>query len=82
MSDTRRFEKRARSSQPTGNFVPWRMCKPMEDESVRWECVDGRWVSITVGPRGKAFVKSSSGIEEYVDNYERALQYARTLRTL
>jgi hypothetical protein len=59
---------------------------PRDDESVRWECADGRWVSIGLAGGGKhaglAFVLHSGVLCEYVDSYEAALSLAEKWRTL
>ena len=52
-------------------------------EAVRWNGVDGRWVSVTVGRGpdiGTGMVRDSSGLCEFVDSYEGALQLARRWR--
>jgi hypothetical protein len=52
---------------------------------VRWESIDGRWVSIGLGDgerAGYGIVRSSSGACEWVDSYEGALALARQWRTL
>ncbi len=33
----------------TGAWVPWRLAAARPDESVRWECVDGSWVTVSLG---------------------------------
>jgi hypothetical protein len=69
----------------TGAFVPWRTVPPRYGEAVRWECVDGRWVSVTVGHGenvGSVIVRDSSGRCEWIDSYEGALELARHWRTI
>jgi hypothetical protein len=62
----------------------WRLVAAKAPESCRWECVDGRWVSLTLGQEdrvGMVAVKDSSGRSEFVDSYEGALQLAKAWRT-
>jgi hypothetical protein len=69
----------------TGSFAPWRTAPPQQGESVRWECVDGRWITIgldTGKHAGMAVVRNSAGMCEYVDSYEAALALARKWRTI
>jgi hypothetical protein len=71
--------------EPTGTFVPWRVTAPQPGESVRWSCVDGRWVSIGLGHdehAGEAIVRTSSGEVHYAESYEAALALAKQLRTV
>jgi len=93
--DRRLGEKRgARVSDPidgpppgpksvTGMYVPWRLVTAEAGESVRWLCVDGRWVSISLGQgdeAGKTIVASSEGKRTAVDDYESALDLAKSWR--
>jgi hypothetical protein len=67
----------------TGMYVPWRLGTPEEGESVRWTCVDGRWVSLALGhgaEAGKTIVLASEGRREVVDDYEGALTLAKSWR--
>ncbi|MCU1281690.1 MAG: hypothetical protein JWM53_5236 [bacterium] len=68
-----------------GTFLPWRPATPRDGESVRWQCVDGRWIAIGLasGKRaGLAFVLHSGVLCEYVDSYEAALALAKKWRTV
>jgi hypothetical protein len=67
----------------TGMYVPWRLGAPEPGESVRWVCVDGRWVSIALGQgaeSGRTIVTSCEGRREAVDDYESALKLAKSWR--
>ena len=64
-------------------YVPWRLSTAEPGESVRWQCVDGRWVAISLGQgddAGKTIVTSSEGQREMVDDYESALNLAKSWR--
>jgi hypothetical protein len=64
-------------------YVPWRLVAAEEGESVRWQCVDGRWVAISIGhdaEAGKTIVSSSEGKRRAVDDYESALSLAKSWR--
>ena len=68
-----------------GTMLAWRPASPRDDEWVRWECLDGRWISIGLasGEReGFAFVLHSGVLCEFVDSYEAALALATKWRTL
>ena len=74
-----------RAREPTATFILWSVTAPQEGESVRWQCVDGRWVSIGLGhgeQLGQAIVRVSTGEVRYTDSYEAALELAKTLRTV
>ena len=67
----------------TGMYVPWRLTTAEAGESVRWQCVDGRWVAISIGhgdEAGKTIVSSSEGKRRPVDDYESALALAKSWR--
>lgn len=67
----------------TGLYVPWRLSTAEPGESVRWQCVDGRWVAISLGQgadAGKTIVTSSEGQRETVADYESALKLAKSWR--
>jgi hypothetical protein len=67
----------------TADFIPWRTTRPQTGETVRWECVDGRWVAIALGHGasiGTVVVTDSSGRCESVDSYEGALDLAKHWR--
>jgi hypothetical protein len=67
----------------TGMYVPWRLSTAQAGESVRWVCVDGRWVSISLGQgeeAGRTVVCSSEGQRQLVDDYEGALKLAKSWR--
>jgi hypothetical protein len=61
----------------TGSFAPWRCVAARGGEAERWQCVDGRWISIALGDGaalGTVVVLDSSGRRESVDSYEDALR--------
>ena len=67
----------------TGMYVPWRLGTPGPGESVRWECVDGRWVAVGLGhgaEAGRTVVTSCEGRREVVGDYETALKLAKSWR--
>lgn len=69
---------------PAGVFIHWQLAPAQGEESVRWQCVDGRFVTITLGrdsEAGRAVVADSTGKRSVVDTYEEALTLARTWRT-
>jgi hypothetical protein len=69
----------------TGAYEIWSSVAPRGQESVRWECVDGRWVSVTLGTGafvGTAEVRDSAGVFERVDSYEEALSLASKWRAI
>ena len=69
--------------QWTGDIVLWRTVPAEPGESVRWQCVDGRWVSIAEGhgaTAGSFLVSDSSGRCEAVDNPDEALTLAKIWR--
>ena len=68
----------------TGRFVPWRTVTPQKGEAVRWQCVDGRTITVALGEdehAGMAKVTDPSGRCEYVDSFEAALELAQKWRT-
>jgi hypothetical protein len=70
-------------TQWTGDVILWRTVATQAGESIRWECVDGRWVSIAVGhgaTHGSMLVLDSSGRCEAVDTHDEALQLAKSWR--
>jgi hypothetical protein len=77
--------RRLSASSGTAMYLPWRPVTPRDGESVRWECVDGRWIAIglATGKRaGFAFVYHSGVLCEYVETYEQALALAKKWRTI
>jgi hypothetical protein len=75
----------AHLKDPKATMLPWRPATPRNGESVRWECVDGRWIAIGLGSgqrAGLAFVHHSGVLCEYVDTYEAALALAKKWRTI
>lgn len=75
---------RRRLSTPTGSFVRWRLATAKDGESVRWQNIDGRVVTISLGhdaESGKAIVADATGKRVVVDSYEGALELARSWRT-
>jgi hypothetical protein len=76
--------RRPSRKEDTGKYVPWRTAPVQDDESVRWECVDGRWITVTLGHdehAGQALVSSSSGLSQFVDSFDAALTLAKKWRT-
>ena len=72
------------STYDVETYVPWRLVTPRGDESCRWQCIDGRWVALTLGRDdeiGRVVVTDSRGRRELVDAYENALRLARHWRT-
>lgn len=68
----------------SGPLTAWRTVSPRDGEAVRWQCVDGRWVSVTLGHGasvGTVLVLDSSGRCESVDTSEDALGLAKSWRT-
>jgi hypothetical protein len=64
--------------------VRWRLVPAKAPESCRWQCVDGRWVSLTLGDGGQVgmvAVRDSDGRAELIDTYEGALELAKAWRT-
>jgi hypothetical protein len=64
--------------------VRWHAAAPRDNESVRWQSVDERWVAIALGEGdelGRAVVTSSEGQRVVVDSYEDALVVAETWRS-
>jgi hypothetical protein len=67
----------------TAEFIPWRTTRPHEGEAVRWECVDGRWVALSIGhgaSLGSVVVTDSAGRCESRDSYDGALDLAKRWR--
>ncbi|MGZ3408697.1 MAG: hypothetical protein ACXVAN_19740 [Polyangia bacterium] len=67
----------------TGMYVPWRLSTAQAGESVRWDCVDGRWVAISLGQgdeSGQTIVTSSEGRRQSAGDYESALALAKSWR--
>ncbi len=65
-------------------LVRWHAAPPKRGESVRWESIDGRWVTISLGEGddiGRAIVASGDGRRAVVDTYEEALVVAETWRS-
>ncbi len=72
------------TSYDAETYVPWRLVHPRGHESCRWQCIDGRWVALTLGRDdeiGQVVVTDSHGRRELVDAYENALMLARQWRT-
>lgn len=69
--------------EKTAELIPWRTTRPHDGEAVRWECVDGRWVALSVGhgaSLGTVVITDSFGRRESLDSYEGALALARSWR--
>jgi hypothetical protein len=72
-----------RPRRDTADYVPWKLVSPVDRESCRWQCLDGRWVSLALGHEdelGRVVVANSEGRRELVDAYEAALALARDWR--
>jgi hypothetical protein len=71
-----------REGSAAETWIPWRLRPPKGGESVRWECVDGRWltVTMTIGDQTGVIIERSDGWREVLDSYEEALVVAKTLR--
>ena len=68
----------------TGSLIPWRLARVRDAESVRWECVDGRWVALSLGQGDEmhhVVLTDSSGRRQLLDSYEQALALARVWRS-
>jgi hypothetical protein len=64
-------------------YVPWRLGQAEPGESARWSCVDGRWVSVSLGQgaeAGQTIVANSEGDRELVQDHEAALELAKKWR--
>ena len=84
-NDEERDRRRQGVSAGTTTYLPWRPTIPRDGESVRWECVDGRWIAIGLGTgerAGLAFVQHSGVLCEYVETYEQAIALAKKWRTI
>jgi hypothetical protein len=60
------------------------MVEPGPDESCRWECIDRRWVSLSLGKgadAGKVIVLDSNGQRAVAENHDAAIALAKTWRT-
>jgi hypothetical protein len=67
----------------SAQHVPWRLAKPDANESCRWSCVDGRWVSLTIVRNASPVtivVADSNGHSETVGSHTAALELARKMR--
>ena len=65
-------------------LIRWSTAAPRGNESVRWESVDGAFISISLGDGedlGSAVVVGSDGRRAVVESYEEALVIAETWRT-
>jgi hypothetical protein len=63
--------------------IVWRLVPSRGDESCRWEAVDGRWISLTLGhgdDAGRVIVAHSDGRRQVAVSYEGALDLARLWR--
>ena len=73
-----------RPRRPSLSFlVAWKLVPPKDPESCRWECLDGRWVALTIGhdtELGKVVVTDSGGRREQIESYEDALALAKLWR--
>jgi hypothetical protein len=72
-----------RPRRDSSDFIAWRMAHARHPECCRWECVDGRWVSLTLcheEDMGKVLVRDSAGRAELTESYEGGLALARRWR--
>jgi hypothetical protein len=63
--------------------LPWHVAEPRDDETMRWECADGGWVSIAPGfgaTAGMMLVADSAGRCESVASYDDAVALAKSWR--
>ena len=84
-SDENEAPRRPTPTAAAATYLPWRPVTPRAGESVRWECIDGRWIAIGLGTgkrEGLAFVQHSGVLCEYVETYEAALALAKKWRTI
>jgi hypothetical protein len=61
----------------------WRPVTARPGENVRWECLDGRWVVLTIGSNdelGQVVISASDGRRQVLGTYEDALVLARHWR--
>lgn len=78
-------QRRPQSVRNAETLVAWGLAPCRENESVRWECVDGRWVAVGLGygaTAGQVLVTDSAGRCESVDSYEDGLALAKRWRTV
>ena len=67
----------------TGAFIVWRLVKPRSGESCRWETLDGRWITLSLGQGpeiGNVVIADSEGRRELIESYEGALEMAKEWR--
>lgn len=65
-------------------LIRWHAAPPKEGESVRWECVDGGFIAISLGEGeeiGQAVIHAGDGRRAVVETYEEALGVAETWRS-
>jgi hypothetical protein len=68
----------------SARLIRWHAAPAKDGESVRWESIDGRWVTVSLGvddELGHAIVATIDGRRTVVDSYEAALVVAETWRT-
>jgi hypothetical protein len=72
-----------RPRRDTGEYIAWRLAHASHPECCRWECIDGRWVSLTLcheEDMTKVLVRDSAGRAELTESYEDGLALARLWR--
>jgi hypothetical protein len=72
-----------RPRNDSGQFIVWRLVKPRTSESVRWETIDQRWISLSLGhgeELGSVIVSDSTGRRVVADSYEGGLELAKDWR--
>jgi hypothetical protein len=75
---------RPRRDTWSARLIRWHAAPAKDGESVRWESIDGRWVTVSLGvgeELGHAVVASGEGRRSVVDSYEAALVVAETWRS-
>jgi hypothetical protein len=62
----------------------WQLVQPREHDSYRWECENGRWITLSIGKETelwKIALADSSGRRVLIDSVEGALDLAKSWRT-
>jgi len=83
-SEPRLAPLRPRRDTWSQQLIRWHLAAARGNESVRWESIDGAFISISLGDGedlGRAVVAGSDGRRAVVESYEEALVIAETWRT-
>ena len=83
-SEPRLEPLRPRRDSWSARLVRWQTAAPRGNESVRWESLEGGFISIALGEGdelGTVIVAGSDGRRAVVESYEEALVVAETWRT-